>query len=913
MSLAQQRVARVEEQVAGHKLVAPAAYLGAVRRDDILAQLLERGAPRIVLLQAPAGHGKSTLLQQTKRACDAAGTLTGWLSLDEADNDLTRLLAHLDALLANVAAQAGGKPDWNRAGGRPARAALRADWFITRLLALGRTTALFLDEFQQLTNPAVGQFFTNLCHSAPAEIRLFIGSRTLPDIGLSRLQVNNRARIFLPHDLCFSPAEVERFFSDSSELDLGRDEIDAIYARTEGWPAAVQLYRLALRRPEVRESLRDLSTFRPRQLAEYLADNVLALQPPPIQAFLLQTSVLARLSAPLCNSVLAREDAQQIMRQLEAAGLFLRSIDADGRWFQYHGLFASFLADQLREQQPGMISHIHQRAARWFDSHGMHEEAIHHAVADADYALAAQILDSWAVRLIAGGNLMTMERWQDRIPAAELGKHPDLVAKAAWSCIFLRRHGKLRPLLTTLKRLPAPARAAMATSPDVVRSMAAIVGDDIVGAAGIVAAVDVRELEAGGFHAFELGAAANLKGFLDLTAGDFESGREFLALARAHSERGEATFSWGYAVGTAGMILMVQGATQQALEMFAQGMADPRLGADESFDSGALVACYIRALYDTDQLALAGDQFEHFRETIAGAVLLDYLAVAFISMSRIHDVRGEAVRAEELLNEMEAIGHAGRWPRLGRLVGWERVRRALVGGEIERGAAIAARIRGRPTATHPDWIPFSEDSAGDAIGEIRLAIHQGRDDVALKQITAQMTPAVSQGRVCRQIKLLILDALAHTHTGNANIAHRSLRRALQLAAPAAQIRTFLEEGSAVVDLLHEDFATFGGIAAPVDPASRALREFLARLLVAAGVLESGSQGTVASPKPLEPLTERESEILRLLANGVSNKEIGRNVFVSENTVKFHLKNIYSKLGVSSRIQAIAAARQMRLL
>lgn len=910
LSHRQRKPFRTGDQVIAHKLFAPAGPPGAVRRDAILQRILARNSPRVVLLQAPAGHGKTTLLQQAWSACDAQGMRCGWLTFDEADNDITRFAAHMQALVDYVATREAPDDMPVQVRGRTQH----ADWLTTQLVAVGRPVALFLDEFQTLSNRPVLSFFRNLFESVPAEVRIFVGTRTLPRVGLSRLEVNNRALVIRPADLCFSRDEVARFFQDVSDLGMQPEETAAIHERTEGWPAAVQLYRLSLAQPSVRESLRDIADFRPRPLADYLADNVLQLQTPAVQQFLLQSSLLTRLSAPLCNAVLERDDAQRMLQTLESAGLFLRSLDAEGYWFKYHTLFSSFLADQLREQDPEAARRIHERAASWFHDQGLHEEAIHHALASDDADFAARILDSWTTKLIAEGNLMTVERWSERIPAKQLRANPDLVVKIVWALTFLRRHRKLAPLLAMIEDIPATERDAMQTHPAVVLSMAAVVRDDIQGAADIVATMDVRDSEVEGFHAFELGAAANLEGYLAMTRGEFESAREILSLARAHSDRGDATFSWGYSVGTAAMNLLLQGQTQDAIGMFRQCLAEPRVQVDDSFASAAIVACYVHALYEVDDIDTALDQFRRYHDVIADAALLDYLALAYFSAARIHDSRDEGKHAAAVLEEAETIGHASRWPRLVRLVAWERVRRALAADEVDHARRIAAAIQAEPAPLPAGWLPFAEDTAGDAIGRIRLDLRDANPEPAMRLISTEQSAATAQGRTRRQVKLHILEAIGHRRLHNANAAHRSLRRALNLAAPAGLVRTFLEEGPAVIDLLRSDLAILTS-SAGVDATEGPIQQFVVRILGTAGVIDADT--AIAPPgdhhRPLEALTDRETEILQLLANGASNKDIARHVFVSENTVKFHLKNIYSKLGVNSRVQAISAARHMQLL
>lgn len=908
MSLADKR-ANTAEQVAAHKLFAPPVYRGAICRQAILDRIFGEEAIRVVLLQAPAGHGKSTLLQQAKSKLEDRDALTGWLTFDEADNDISRLFTHLQALLTEIESGAESRSRARQERGMPPSRG--TDWFINRLVALGRPVGLFLDEFQALTNKTTHAFFRNLLARLPDQVMVFIGSRTVPNLGLARLVVNNQALILRAEDLRFSPEEVKAFFAEADELDISQGEIDAIYGKTEGWPAALQLYRLSLVRPSVRESLANINSFQPRQLAEYLADNVLALQSPPMQDFLLRTSLLVRLNGALCDAVLEREDSQEILENLESAGLFLRSVDSRLRWFKYHTLFSSFLADQLKVQNPDAIPDIHHRAARWFRDQDLYEEAMHHAIAIRDYEFAADTLDTWATQLVMDGDLATVERWYDRLPLGEIDKRPHLAIKVAYALAFLRRRQKIGPVLHILERLAEQPDSG--ANPDVVRSMVAVIEDDILAAFEIVDPVDVHDLDIQGFRAFELGAAANLKGYLAIVANDFERAREYLTLARAHGDRAKAGFSWGYSISVAGVNLMLQGLLGEALDMFRLGMSEPRVTLDESVASASLVSCYVQALYEADDLDAAENYFTQFQDVIANAAMHDFMALGYITMARIHDVQGRPVKTLEILDEAEAIGHASMWPRVIRAVSWERVRRALLAGELDRAQSIASRIPPRDTALPDDWIQFAEDAEGDAIGGIRLAIHEGHPQDALKRLAAELSAVQGTGRTRRQIKLLILEAIAHKRLGDTNIAHRSLRKALQLAAPGGFVRIFLDEGEDVVELLREDYQGLTG-ATRRDAATDRIHGFLARLLEASGTDIRKAETLVGTDfQPLEALSEREEEILRLLASGLSNKDIAGRVFVSENTVKFHLKNIYSKLGVNSRLQATGAAREMNLI
>ncbi len=657
-----------------HKLFAPPEYFGAILRQSVLNRIFADSAPRIVVLQAPAGHGKSTLLQQAKSACELRGAVTGWLTFDEADNDLRRFSTHMQALLGSF--EDSGSDALASEESYTDTRRRRSDWFINRLQQFDGPLALFLDEFQTLKNKTILSFFKEMLDRLPERAMIFIGSRSTPEVGLARMIVNRQASVLTADDLRFSPDEVTQFFSGASELWMSSEELDAIYKQTEGWPAALQLFRLSLISPAVRKSLGDLGSYRPRELAEYLADNVLTLQPPRIQDFLLKTSLLTRLCAPLCDAVTGWHNSQDMLLFLERSGLFLRSLDSGRQWFKYHNLFSSFLSEQFRELSESSTEAVHRTAAEWHRRNGYSEEAIYHAIEVHDYDFAAEALDDWSTRLIADGYLMTVERWFDHLPLDALYNHPQLLVKTAYALVFLRRHQKLKPVLDLLERKPFVGADRVA-NPDVVRAMAAMMVDNIPLAFRIIANVQVRKQDPQGFDAFELGAAANLSGYMEMALGSFDDARECLALGRAYSGRIGASFSGGYSIGVLGANLLIQGSLREALDRFRANMAEQKAQFDKSFASASMVACYIWALYQANDFDEAESLFAQYHDMISDSVLLDFLAVAYLSMARIHDARNRPEKTLELLDEAENIGYTNKWPRLIRIVNWERVRRAL--------------------------------------------------------------------------------------------------------------------------------------------------------------------------------------------------------------------------------------------
>ncbi len=845
----------------------------------------------MIVLQGPAGHGKSTALQQIKQGCESEGRITAWLTFDDADNDPRRFFPHIRALVNELDPQAEVDPPEQRSR-------RRSDWMIESLRRLARPTALFLDEFQTLTTPELLRFFREFTEHLPENVTLFIGSRSIPEIGLSRAVVDGRALLVPAEELRFSVDEVRAFFSTASDLDLSADEVDAIYRQTEGWPAALQLFRLSLGRSSVRESLDALDMQRPRELADYLTDNVLATQPPEVQNFLLRTSVLTRLCAPLCEAVTGMPGAQSLLELLERSGLFLRGLDAELRWFKYHGLFATCLADQLGARDPQTLMDAHRQAAHWYAGQGMAAETVYHAIACRDWTLAADTLDSWATQLVPDGQLITLERWAAQFPWEVVEQRPALIVKIAWAYVFLHRRAALKPMQEALERLERDG----AQNPDVVLAMAAVSVDDLSEAFRRARRIDLNVFDHDAFRAFELGAVGNVAAYRAIGNNAFDEARDLIQVAARHSERGSAPFSGGYNVALSASVSLLQGDLQGALKRFRQAAIETRPMLDRSVAAAAMSACYLWALYEAHELDAAEALFERHHDIIVESTLPDFTALALMSMVRIHDARGRKAQADERLDELEAMATANGLTRILRQVGWERVRRALSSGHLAYAQTLAAAVSAPPDPPLP-WTLFADDFGDPVYSAIRLAIHRGQGENAQRWL--QREAERSADRPYARMRVSLLEARWHARNGVERVALRALGEALRIGASGGFIGCFVEEREDLLPLLTRLQAT---PPTDVDDAGA----YIARLIEACGGA-GAERESAGNAGMVEDLTDREQAILGLLAKGVSNKEMARRLFVSENTIKFHLKNIYAKLGVDNRLRAITAARNYGLL
>ena len=815
-----------------HKIVAPKGYLLAISRSGLVTRILDETQARVVVLQAPAGHGKTTVLQQLQASCEAQGFATGWLSVDESDNDIRRFYTHLRAMV--TAMRTKGHATKAAPGDRSAsEGEFRSDWVISQLLEIGKPVRIFFDDVHAINSRPTLNVIREILENAPEGMQFVLASRNLPDVGISRLVVNRQALVLRADDLCFTREEVSSFFAKGS-VEVSDYEVGMIHRKTDGWPAALQLYLLALSNPAVRESIHRSGDYRPSDLAEYLSENVLAAQAPEVRDFLLKSAFLSRMSAELCDDVLGRSDSEEMLNRIEKAGLFVKRLDSDKQWFVYHALFSTFLEEQMRLSNARLGLQIRRTAAKWFRDRGYLEEALRHYSAAGNHADAADVLDEWSDRLVPAAHLVTVERWSERIPFKELEGRPALTIKIIWALTFLRRFHKQKPLLGLLKRQQAAGQTHDSTAdPAVVLAMVAIIEDDLLRGAKIVKGVDTQATDVTPFRAFELGAVSNARGYADMAAGRFSSAHENLRRARRISDPAGTSFTWAYSISKSSLTLIAQGELQEALVQLRASMADPRMYGDESVSQASLVATHILALYEANELDAAEVQFLRFRDIIANAALHDYLAVAYISIARIYDERGQPSKALEMLDEAESICISSQWPRASRILNWERVRRELVSGEYDRALAIVDREDGYHDNFATDWIRFSEEVNGGAIGRIRVLAHSGKLDEALESIERLSKGSRRDGRIQRLIKLSILTAIAHEKNGSRDVAATHLEEAIRLAAPGRFVRSFLEEGDVIkpmVRMMMEPSRTSASM-----PAKSPQRQLLSDLQSAFGI------------------------------------------------------------------------------
>ncbi|WP_337830840.1 LuxR C-terminal-related transcriptional regulator [Pseudonocardia sp. TMWB2A] len=881
----------------GHKHAVPKGHWNAIPRHGLLGRIVAPPhEPRLVVLHAPAGHGKTSVMVQAESACRARGAETAWLTLDGTDNDAARLHEHLSQV-ADVLN--GGAVRESLSSGTGVAADLAAGF-----AAAGRTAAVFIDDLHFVHNTAALNLLADLTNRPVPGLRWFVGTRFLPPVFSSRLLLSGEVVLVDASALRFDAVETREFFDQSVGPRPGGAELRAIVDATEGWPAALQLYRLAYGSGELLPRLGTADVPSRDYLTEYLAEHVLGYQEPHIHDFLLATSVLDKMRPDLCDELLGRTDSADMLRALEQRGLFVRRLSSDAGWMTYHAIFSSFLRSHLIRVAPSRATELHRRAAAWFTDQQLWEEALRHRIEAGEQDAAADVFDRWLDELVPSGHMITVERWLAVFEADVLRRRPDVVVKILWALAFLSRHRKRDELLA----LWEPAGGDTSADPSVAQGVFEVLSDRVVEAERCWGGIDPgREQAATRFRTFELGVVCNGRGYRLLAEGDLQGAVDVLALGRTLNRRAGSPFALAYSVGKTALVRLSQGRATDALDLWAEARQAAIQPSDGSLSEACLVCGHIAGLYEAGELDRVLLEFERSRELIEVGAIHDYLVLAHRAVARTHALRGEPDAATVVLERGQGLAHAHQWPRAARLLAIEQARMDLIGGCYER----AALVLGAPAmgGTGP-IVRCSEETEDEHISAARLLVHTGRTTEALGLLAEEMTVAVRQGRVLRQIKLLVLTALAHNASGERRLAQRRLAVALDLAGPGWCVQGLLDEGDLLLELLDDHRAALD--TAPPTGAAADRRSLLERLVPDSDdALPPSSERLRAPSAPHEPLTPREEQIVSMLSHSMTNDEIARASFVTTDTVKYHLKNIYAKLGARNRVDAvqIAASRQ----
>lgn len=908
------------------KLNPPRAARVQVRRTGIAARAAEAMRARLVLVRGPAGFGKTTAMRQLREHFEAAGLATAWLTLDAADNDLARFLQGLGRALQLAE------------GPSPAS----DDPFVT-LEVLAREQvpfALFLDDFELLHDAAVLGLIRQLAEQLPQGGRLVIGSRALPVLGLGRLRARGQLLEIDPAVLRFSESEAQEFFKLRG-LPLPREALVQLLQKTEGWIGALWLASLALERHGPHSDFVQRFSGSERAVADYLAEDVLAQQGEEVRAFLLRTSILRTLDAQVCQALMPRTDCTAMLAQLEAANLFLSPLSPlsdNAHSYRYHSLFADFLRAQLQRERPDEFARLHLAASAWYEAAGRPVPAIEHALQGGDPPHAVQLLSLHAQTLLEQGRMRLLARWFDALPRTLLADQPLLQAVAVYAHCFTsgawQAQQQLDESSACLASPDAPVQAHVNALQPLLLAMMDRVEEALpVGRAALARLPSCRP--------FADSTLANAMAYVVSVMG--EPGEAQRLLDAARRTQGASLFSRMYTEAMAGVIDLAEGRRRQAAARFRVALAATPRAASYNPTHGNAWAGVLHAgmLYESNELDAADHLLNVYLPLARDVGLPDHVIASYRMRTRIAFLRGDIDAAFGLMTELEYLGQQRQLPRVSASAKLELARIFTLQGNRQAAADALARADDPAVWPRVQRLRFAAHEVDDlAIARLRWTLRFGSIEAVRAMLSAELpalrAQAQSRGRRHRELKLQVLTAMAQARAEQEDEAQQTLAGVMHEAAREGFARLLLDEGPLLVALLrrlharlirdeavdplvldHTAQLVAAGAgtddmamspSAPLDPRTPRAQALPSK--ASAAVQVSTALGL---PAGMEPLTRKEIRVLELLAAGYSNAAMAEKLFVSDSTVRTHLRNINAKLGARSRTQAVALARSAGVL
>lgn len=900
------------------KITIPTIRQSLVVRHRLLQQLDAIHQRKLGLVSAPAGFGKTTLVAAYAAQAVESDTFVAWLSLSEEDNDPTRFLAYFLAALA-AAGLSISLPE--------TAVSTTPDLIMTDLV--NEMTAVFatkpeahlvvvFDDYHLVHNRVIHEAVTFLLEHMPPQMHLLLATRADPPLPLARWRARNQLVELRHQDLRFTPEEAADFLGRVMTLSLTAQDVQTLNRRTEGWIAGLQMAAVSLQgRPSTTDFVKSFGGSH-RYILDYLMEEVLSRQPEDVSHFLLHTAVLDRFCAPLCDAILKTGDwrleieksplsnlqSQQILTQLEADNLFLIPLDDERRWYRYHRLFADLLRRRLAQTDPARALALHQRAAAWFAANGYVEEAIAHALRAGTSDEAAKLIEQHAEAMLMRSELVTVKGWLTALPETELVKRPSLSLYAAW--ILIMEGGSQIEVEVALRHVSAegaPGEIAL------VHSLLAILRGD---GATAIHLVQQSLAELASDRSFLRGVATWILGLSLLFSGDLEQGVQTLEEAVQISQQAGNMTIVAASLGRLASQAWRDGDLHRAKRIYEQILVLATDDAERPLPiAGESHIGLARLYFEWNELELALHHVEtgltlteRWRELSA--------LTGHIWLARVKQAQGHAEAANSALARARQLAYQTKGTQFDDIaVDMSDATLRLLQGDLHAVSAWCAE-RHIPPTVDPAALQKRDDLIEGHMRKYefvilaRLRLAQQQPDDVLTLLPPLLANAQRLQRCDLQIEIHLLMSAAHQQKGELAQADQQMKAALKLGEPGGFIRLFVEAGPEVVEILPRQ-----------QPESSEQKKYLQTLLAACGQPADSVPGTYfhtsAPSQIIEPLSERELEVLTLIANGLSNREIAQELVLSLPTIKWHTSNIYGKLGVGNRTTAVARARELNIL
>ena len=911
------------------KLFVPKPSQPIVPRPHLVTLLNRSIQLPLIVISAPAGFGKTTLVSEWIRSINLP---TAWLSLDHADDDPSCFFSYLIAALQQVNKRIGREiEDVLQSGQLPPVPFITAS-LINDILAADTPFILVLDDFQEIQDLVIFEVLDTMLANPPKQLHLVLITREDPLLPLGRLRANNQMAEIRVSDLRFSEDEVDRFLNGIMGLALSEDDITALENRTEGWVAGIQLAAIAMcGRSDVSSFISRLRGSH-RFILAYLTEEVLTRQPEEIQLFLLQTSIFDKLCGELCNVVTGKTNSSSLLEKSFHANLFLIPLDDEGRWYRYHHLFRDLLLSQQNRIPKNDMLELHRRASQWYEEAGMISESIEHALVVADYPHVVQLLEDHARPMIIQGYLKTVEAWMQAIPSEWQLHNPR--ANLAFALMHLLRgnYERVLPYLQqagqAISDLDTDTEESKPLQAEWLALQANLLNVQGKAEQGIdLANQALQRTGADDFYVKSLAYAA-LGGGYRLTS-NYASAVEAYHLAIQNSRlSGNLSPEMQSVAGL--MVMAIQhGHLHFAYQVGSQTLA--RLeseGAQSSPVAGIVYACLGSTCYEWNQLEKA---FSFLSQAIHLSSLSGHTGVLIHSktfLARVFQAQGDSQAAAHMIQEVVNLLLLGITAWLKPEVATNLVRIYLGQGNPVAAEKVLKQLDISITAdfalSNPLDIPnpLTNREGLNYLLSLRFLLHQvreGQRESELRQgidlAGGLVDSAMSAQLIAIALQALLLRVQMVAFQGDRQASLDSLLQAVELAEPEGYIRIFLDEGSAIAALLRLALRQHIRLS---DRQVHFVQQILAsspagNAMTSLGEVHSSLAVPDLEENLIEPLTYREMDVLRLMSEGLKYQEIAKRLFISLNTVRFYVKEIYSKLNANNRTRAIEAAHKHHLL
>lgn len=916
------------------KLRPPTQRRGLILRSQLADRIDGYLDRRLLLLSAPAGYGKTTVLVQLYERLNAQGVQATWISLDSGDNDLIRFAAHLvDAVSrAGISPRRGleallgaGANAQHGIGAGPTPALLKKE-ILNEFSSLKGDLYLFLDDLHLVTEPVVLDLVSTLLRSSLDHLHVVVATRDHSNLPVARLRALGEIHDLDASALAFSSQEAGEFFKVNGGPVLSQAQLELLRAKTEGWAASLQMTAIALLNSGDPEGFLEKFSGVDRSVADFLIEEVLKRQSADVQEFLFATSILRRFNCGLANAVLGRRDSRSQVDRIETLNLFVFSLDRDRNWYRYHHLFSDFLKSWLTERMPEQAKKYHRRACDWLTENGMVVDAIEHAFAAGDLMCAGLLIDEASSAMFANGQTVTLQEFVNRLPADILRVLPRLQLEMAWENVIRWKYDEAREALSDVRKYLDNRRDAVAASTPVTitEAQAAVLRSKLAHRQVMLDVFTDKLDEA------QIGAKAWIASYGNLDPFMSASLGTVLMLARRHKFDCEMTHAdWGHlreqflqahaVYGTVfldtvvGAGLFMRGETRLAIDALTRGRKTAIQMHGDNTELAAMPSALLAHIYYEQNHIIDAKQM-HEESAALGLEfgLLDSAIARQLLAARLARVGGYGGHAHLELDRMTLIADKHGLRRVHANIFLERVNYLVADGHHREATQLAEDVR--YCSELESVLPVGQVDTAKlcfALAKARLIADSAELNNGITVLRRWLNWTRDRHCSFHATQVLIGLCRLYARSGDAMAARRSIIDALRLAVVGDFKRSFVDAGSEVLLVMEQLAATNPG---PETCSS----EFLGVILKAAGrsPTQEAVSGRPAIPTSIEdvaPLTEREIEIIRLAGSNMVSHEIATALGLSEATIKWYWKKIFEKLGVRRRVLALRTARKMGLI